>query len=181
VKNPIETPISAEQIPIGSVANTHGLRGELYVHLLTTLDFKDLPALKILRVGDTDYDVLASRAHKGGFLARLQGVDTIEKAQDLRGSRVSIATAAFPKSKDFFLFEVLHYTVLDEAGNSCGVITGFETDGLQDRAILKDENLEYRIPFLQRLIKSRDDGSKTLVMQLAEGLRELNVEVANEI
>lgn len=175
-------------IPIGKIVKPHGLRGEMYVHLPASLNFKDLPKFAVLGLKDksgerTVFEVKTARPHKDGFLLVLNGVDTIEKAEIYRGHLVDAMPTQFVAAEqkktdqNFYLFEVLGYTVLDTSGRTVGAIKEFDTSGPQDKAVLTAHGNDFLVPFVKAIIVSRDDIAKQLIMDLPEGLAELNLEV----
>lgn len=182
-----------KEIVIGTVGKPHGLKGEIYVHLMASVDYLALPKFSQLYIGSEVFEVASKRPHKQGFLVFLKGIDIIEKAEPLKGKPVTLqrqqfmnsasevrqpsaetSTAAAKDEKDFYLFEVLGYQVLDLDQLLLGTIQSFETTDLQDRAVLAIENDTYTVPFVKKLIVARNDQEKTLVMALPQGLRELN-------
>ena len=76
-------------IEAGEIVNTHGVRGE--VKMLTWLESpQDMCGFSQCRIGKQDYVILSCRVQNTCNLMRLEGVDTMEKAQALRGKTVEI-------------------------------------------------------------------------------------------
>ena len=68
----------------GEIVNTHGVRGELKV--MPFVEFKKLSKqVKSLDIGKKSYNIAAVREHKGMILLTLEGIDTMDKAEALRG------------------------------------------------------------------------------------------------
>ena len=70
----------------GRIVRTHGVRGELVLECWA--DSPEFVAgVKHLYFdgGKTDAGVVSSRVHKGRLLLKLQGVDTVEQGDALRG------------------------------------------------------------------------------------------------
>ena len=73
-----------QYVDAGEIVTTHGVRGE--VKVLTWLDSPELLCeFDRCRIGGKDYTMESVRVQKTCNLVKLQGVDTMEAAQALRG------------------------------------------------------------------------------------------------
>jgi 16S rRNA processing protein RimM len=101
-RRPLAAAGSAEDVrwvPLGYIAGTHGLRGDLRVkqhnpdsELLFELDEVALRHDGVVHV----HEVSGVRGAGKGLLLHLVGVDSIEAAERLRGAEVCIPRAALP-------------------------------------------------------------------------------------
>jgi 16S rRNA processing protein RimM len=114
-------------IALGIVMGTHGVRGELRVklhnpesELLFDLDALQLRAAGVLR----EYAVEQVRAGGKGVLLRLGGVDTIERAQALRGAEVCVARSQLPALPDgeFYHCDLEGLMLVDASGATQGKV-----------------------------------------------------------
>ena len=76
-----------EFLEAGEIVSTHGVRGEMKI--LPWADGPDfLLDFKRVRVGGVDYKIESCRIQKTCNLLKLQGIDTMEDAQAMRGRTV---------------------------------------------------------------------------------------------
>ena len=81
-----------EFLDCGQIVNTHGVRGE--VRIVPWADSPEfLCQFSTLYLDGAPRRVMSSRVHKGSVIARLDGVDTVEKAMLLRDKTVQIRRA----------------------------------------------------------------------------------------
>jgi 16S rRNA processing protein RimM len=121
------SPANERWIALGVVMGTHGVRGELRVklhnpesELLFELDAVQLKAAKDLR----PYRVQEVRPGGKGVLVRLEGVDTVERAQALRGAEVCVARSQLPALPDgeFYHCDLEGLKLVDASGAAQGTI-----------------------------------------------------------
>ena len=87
------------RLVVGRVLRPHGIRGELAVEVLSDAPDRFSPGAE-LGAGDPDgqgplrpVTVTAARLHLGRLLARLEGVEDRDAAEELRGVLLSIPMA----------------------------------------------------------------------------------------
>lgn len=112
-------------IPVGKIANTHGIRGEIRV-----LPHDGNPAFltrfHTLYLDGQPVAVEAARVHKGCALLKLAGVDDMDAAAALKGREISIARADAPDIP-FFDAELIGMEAYDAAtGEPLGTLTKVE-------------------------------------------------------
>ena len=84
----------------GEIVTTHGVRGEMKV--LPWADGPDfLCDFNRVRIDGTEYKVESCRIQKTCNLLKVQGVDTVEAAQTLRGKTVEVYREDAPKDLIF--------------------------------------------------------------------------------
>lgn len=151
----------------GEIVTTHGVRGEMKV--LPWSDGPDfLMDFKRVRIAGVDYTVQDCRIQKTCNLLKLQGVDTIEAAQLLRGKTVEVYREDAPKDM-IFVAELIGTKVyadddyigdvtdvLDYPGNKVYVVNGEHT---------------YMIPAVSAFVLSTDVEAGTMNVKLIEGMR----------
>ena len=151
----------------GEIVTTHGVRGEMKI--LPWADGPDfLLDFKRVRIGGAEYKVESCRIQKTCNLLKLQGVDTMEAAQALRGKTVEIFRQDAPKEL-IFAAELVDMEVfadgemigkvkevLDYPGNKVYVVKGQYT---------------YMIPAVKQFILSTDLEKNEMQVKIIEGMR----------
>lgn len=155
-------------IEAGEIVTTHGVRGE--VKLLPWMDCaEDLLGMKRCRIQGKTIAIHSVRVQKGCCLLKLEGVDTVEAGQALRGRTVELYREDLPADTIFVseLIGVMVYAkeeligkvedVLDYPGNKVYVVRG--------------ESGEYMIPAVKEFILSTDIANNRMEVKLLEGMR----------
>jgi len=105
-------------IPLGEIAGTHGVRGEIKVRpAADSAEF--LLRYKRFFVNGAKFDAQSARVHKGAVLIKLSGVDTLDAAAALRGAALCAARGDAPLPEGtFFVADVIGFTAIDDAGGA---------------------------------------------------------------
>lgn len=151
----------------GQIVSTHGVRGEMKV-----LPWSDGPEFltdfKRVRIGGATYPVTSCRIQKTCNLLKLEGIDTVEDAQALRGKTVEVYREDAPRGM-IFVAELIGMDVV-----SSGEVLGKLTDVLDYPGnkvyIVKGEH-EYMIPAVSRFVQSVDMDAGVIHVQIIEGMR----------
>ena len=99
----------------GKIVSTHGIAGEVRVQPWCDSP-QDLEGIRTLYFdrGATPVGVLRARAHKNVVLLKLEGVDTVEAAQALRGRVLWAAREDIPLEEgEYFVQDLLGMEVFD--------------------------------------------------------------------
>lgn len=154
-------------IEAGEIVNTHGVRGE--VKLLPWLDSPEsMCAFHRCRIGKQDYSVLSCRVQNTCNLMRLDGVDTMEKAQALRGKTVEIYREDVEDGV-IFAAELIGMQVYSQ-GNLIGELTQVLDYPGNQVYVVKGER-EYMIPAVKAFILSTDLEKNEMQVTLLEGMQ----------
>ena len=150
----------------GEIVTTHGIRGEVKV-----LPWEDGPDFLCdfsrVRIGGKEYKVESCRVQKTCNLLKIEGIDTVEQAQTLRGKTVEIYREDAP-SELIFAAELIGMEVfadddkvgqitdvLDYPGNKVYVVTGEHT---------------YMIPAVKAFVLDTDMENNRMQVHLIEGM-----------
>lgn len=114
--------------------------------------------------------------HKDGAVLKLSGIDRRDWAECLRGSYVYLPKDLLVSApgEELRLFEILGFEAeIAEGGNtpSLGKVTGFESNGAQDLALvqLTDSGLELPVPLVSNFIFRIDFEQKRIQFQVPPG------------
>ena len=156
-----------EFVEAGEIVNTHGVRGE--VKVLCWLDDPEmLCEFDRCRINGKEYTMEQVRVQKTCNLVKLNGIDTVEAAQMLRGKTVELYREDIDDEVIFAaeLIGVEVYAegkligkikeVLDYPGNSVYVVKG---------------EYEYMIPAVKQFILSTDMDGNRMEVKLIQGMR----------
>ena len=154
-------------IEAGEIVTTHGVRGE--VKVLCWLDDPEmLCEFDRCRIAGKEYAMEQVRVQKTCNLIKLQGVDTMEAAQAMRGKKIELYREDID-DEVIFASELMGMEVyadgkrigkivdvLDYPGNSVYVVKGA---------------YEYMIPAVKQFILSTDMEKNEMQVRLIEGMR----------
>ena len=152
----------------GEIVTTHGVRGEMKV-----LPWADGPeflcSFSRVRIDGRTYAVESCRIQKTCNLLKLEGVDSVEAAQAMRGKTVEIFRCDAPEDT-LFVAELIGMEVfchgellgtvkdvLDYPGNKVYVIGG--------------DKGEYMIPAVKQFVLDTDMEHNRLHVHIIEGMR----------
>lgn len=145
----------------GKIVRTHGVRGELCLE-----PWADSPEF-LLGVKEFYFDpqgqrpagLLGSRPHKGRLLIRLQGVDTVEQGDALRGRVLYLNRddVKLPEGR-FFLEDLIGLCAIDgDTGREYGVIAQIIPAPANNVYRIRDgEGRDYLFPAVEHMIKRTD-------------------------
>ena len=155
-----------EFLEAGEIVSTHGVRGEMKV--LPWADGPDfLCEFDRVRIAGKDYNVESCRVQKTCNLLKIEGVDTMEAAQTMRGKTVEIYRCDAPKGL-IFAAELMGMTVLCD-GKEIGKITDVLDYPGNKVYVVKGEK-EYMIPAVKAFIQDTDMEKEIMQVRLIEGM-----------
>ena len=155
-----------EFLEAGEIVSTHGVRGEMKV--LPWADGPDfLCEFDRVRIAGKDYPVESCRVQKTCNLLKIEGVDTMEAAQAMRGKTVEIYHCDAPEGL-IFAAELMGMTVLCE-GEEIGKITDV-LDYPGNKVYVVKGQKEYMIPAVKAFILDTDMEKEIMQVRLIEGM-----------
>ena len=153
-------------IDAGQIVTTHGVRGEAKV--LTWLDCPEmLCEFERCRIDGKEYKIENCRVQKTCNLLKLQGIDTMEAAQAMRGKTVQLYREDI-SADVIFGDELLDVEVFCE-DKKIGKIT--EVLDYPGNAVYVINKGEYMIPAVKEFVLSTDIDKNQMHVKLIEGMR----------
>lgn len=155
----------------GEIVTTHGVRGEMKV-----LPWADCPDFLCdfhrVRIDGMEYKVENCRVQKSCNLLKIQGVDTMEAAQSMRGKVVEIFRCDAPKDLIFAaeLIGVRVYSGEEEIGMLTDVL-----DYPGNKVYVVKGEKEYMIPAVKAFVLNTDVDAGIMQVHLIEGM-EINAD-----
>lgn len=165
---------------VGKVKDAHGLRGELYVLIFSG----EVPWAKKLKsfelrspkTGEAvTFDVEKMKPFKQGLILKPTTMADRNAAEAVKGYEFYIPADIFVSKpgETIFLNEILEFMVKNVAQENIGPIKGFSSNGAQDLLVIETSKGKAEIPFVEAFIKKIDFKHKTVVMDLPEGLLDI--------
>ncbi len=156
-----------QYLQAGEIVTTHGVRGEMKV--LPWADGPDfLLDFKRVRIMDAEYKVESCRVQKSCNLLKVQGIDTVEAAQAMRGKIVEICRSDAPDDI-IFAVELIDMDVFAE-----GVYLGKIKEVLDypgNKVYVVQGEHSYMIPAVKQFILSTDLQKNEMQVRIIEGMR----------
>ena len=158
-----------EYVEAGRIVNTHGVSGEVKIEVW--LDSPEyFRTFKRLYLGGEERKILSARTHKSFVIARLEGVNDLNAAMALKGRTVEILRAdAHLKDGEFFVQDILGFTVVDEQGNEIGRLVDAEETPASMLYVVRGER-EHLIPAVKEFILNIDAEREEIRVHLLEGM-----------
>lgn len=153
-------------IEAGEIVNTHGVRGE--IKMLPWLDSpEDMRGFTRCRIGGKDYAITACRVQNTCDLLKLEGVDTVEAAQALRGKTVTLYREDMDEDV-IFAGDLIGMEVFSQAERIGELTQVLDYPGNQVY-VVKGEK-EYMLPAVKEFILSTDLDGNRMEVKLLEGM-----------
>jgi 16S rRNA processing protein RimM len=165
----------AELVSIGRVVKPQGRKGEVLVEPLTDRPDR-FPALRAAYVpaahgGSRVVEVESVWPHKGRFVLKLAGVDTIDAAEGYRGLELRIGEeelAALPAGS-YYHHQLKGLRVLDADGRSLGVAADLmETGGAAPVLVVRGPGGETLVPLAEGFVRDVDLAGGRIVVAVPE-------------
>ena len=154
-------------IEAGEIVNVHGLHGE--VKVLCWLDDPEmLCEFDRCRIAGKEYEMEQVRVQKTCNLVKLQGIDTVEAAQLLRGKTMELYREDIDEEV-IFAAELIGVEVFSE-GQKIGKITEVLDYPGNSVYVVKGQ-YEYMIPAVKHFILETNMEANTMQVKLIEGMR----------
>ncbi len=168
-------------IEVGYVSKTHGLSGNLEV--VVTVDWLDELGVDFIFI-EIDgcfipFYIAEERSKNSGRLLKLDNIDSKEEAEHLVGSTVYVSRDDFDEDElaEAEGVDYTGYTIYNADGSRVGVIEYVDYDTENVLFCLEEKDsagYQIMIPAVDDFIIEIDDDKQTIVMNIPDGLLELN-------
>ena len=167
------------RVVLAEIFRPRGLRGELIARSLTDIPGR-LESLKRAHVQlasgvDRDVELAEVWQHKGDWVLKFAGIDTMDAADEFRGADLWVPVserAALPDG-DFYQSDLTGCQVVDRSnGRAIGVVEGWQQYGGPPLMEVKVDGREVLIPFVSSECQI-DLGAKVIRMDLLDGILDL--------
>lgn len=164
-----------DYLEIGEIVGTHGVRGELRLYpWCDSPEFvKKFKTLYWDGQGSESVSVLSCRPHGGLALLVLEGIESVEQAQALRGRILYMkrSDAKLPKGS-YFLQELFGCRVIDadKPQLEYGVLSDVSKTGANDVWHIKKDDKEYLLPAIKQVVASVDIEANIVKIRPMKGI-----------
>lgn len=165
---------TAAFVPLGRVARTHGLHGEVSVVLTADFPVERLEGLRVWFVPPPalvrSARVQSVRPGPKGPLFLFEGVTGLSEAEELRGTTVLARAADVPEIEE--VFDPVGLSVTDEDRGLLGEVVDVIMTGANDVWVVEGPRGQVLIPIIDDVMREVDEGSGTARVRLLPGLIE---------
>ena len=154
-------------VEAGEIVSTHGLKGEMKV-----LPWVDSPEILCefdrVRISGKEYKIELCRVQKSCNLLKVEGIDSVEAAQLMRGKTLQLYREDID-DEVIFAAELIGVEVFAQ-GEKLGAITDVLDYPGNAVYVVKGEH-EYMIPAVKQFILSTDVDANRMEVNIIEGMR----------
>lgn len=176
----MSAPVIDQRVVVAEILRERGNIGEVVARSVSDVPgrMESLRNAQLRLPDGTDRAVTIESAwlHGENWVLKFAGVDSIDAAKCLRGSNLWIRRderGALPEGQ-YFQSDLLGCKVVDEKdGRVLGVVEGFEQYGGPLLLDVKCEGREVLIPFVPAICVAVDLGTRSISVDLPEGLLDL--------
>ena len=172
----------SEKIKIGKIVNVHGLNGEVKVYNYSD-SIEIYQRMKAMYFGERLIEIRGVREQKGMVLLKLEGIDSRDGAERMRGTEVFVTEEDLPELpegqyyvRDLIGMEVMLAEDCDgyKAGRSLGIVTDVIQNTAQDIfQVEADDGKKVLIPKVDEFVTDINKGERVITVKLIEGLLEI--------
>ena len=161
---------------MGKIIKPHGILGEVKVKLFNSKS-------KTLKVGQTIWILDSMNKSSSYIIERLsllsekskikfRDIDDRNAAELIRNSILSVSRNDFPELgiDEFYLIDLIGYSVLDQNGVNIGIISDIMENPANEIIVITNNNKEYLIPFINEFVKFFDHLKKEIMINVIDGL-----------
>ena len=163
-------------LEIGQIVNTFGIKGMVKVKPFTD-DIKRFDKLETIYIEQQkvkkEYQIEEVKYHKNMVLIKFKGIDTIEKAEELRQNYILIDRDKEEPLEEgvYYIVDLIGLEVYTDEGIFLGKVDDIFNTGSNDVYVVKDElGKEILLPGIQEVLKNIDLEGKKITVHLIPGL-----------
>jgi 16S rRNA processing protein RimM len=163
-----------EMVAIGRVVKPQGRKGEVLIAPLSDRPdrFPSLRRAYHAAPGGAAREIRVTSCwpHKGRFVLKLEGVDSIDDAERYRGLELRIPESDLPALPEgsYYHYQLLGLRVQDEGGVTLGTVREIMTAGAAPVLVVRGAGDELLIPLAEAFVKRVDVAGGVLVAEAPE-------------
>jgi len=164
-------------IPFGRVLKAHGLSGEVKIFPFSR-EFHNLSRLKrvfIQKKQDerpSEFKIIRRGFYKGSAVVKLQGIDSMDAAEGLRGCLVMVDTSDLlePEENEYYWFQLIGLEVYTTNEIYMGRVESLMDRVSQSLLVVKKGKKEFLIPMVDSIVKEINLKDSRIVISPIKGL-----------
>ncbi len=165
-------------IVIGRIVRYQGNQGHLRVVPMTDNTRRFFNLDKVIlesREGNRLLEVEEVREHKGFIVLKLEGIDSLAEAEDVRDSFLSIPEKELPElpADNYYIYQLKGMKVVTDTGRELGELREIRTDTGTDVFIVSGDDKDYQIPAAREIILNIDQDKSIITVKPVPGLLDL--------
>jgi 16S rRNA processing protein RimM len=163
-------------LPVGKIVGTHGVKGYLKAVCYAESPNFFASGKKLVLTRERQpvgtFRVVSARPHKRVILLALDGIGSIEAAEEWMGCHLCVDKASLPKPEDgsYYWHQIIGLEVLTLGHRSIGRVEGIFPTGSNDVYVVRDGKKEVLIPAIDSVVVDIDLKTGVLRVDLPEGL-----------
>lgn len=168
-----------DRVVIAEVLRPRGNRGEVWVRSQTDvpgrLEHLKSATVQLANGTDVPVEIAAAWRHKGDWVLKFAGVDSIDAAECFRGADLCLPFTERGRlaEGDFFEWDLIGCDVVDSATSErVGRVEGWQRHGAAPLMQVRNGDREVLIPFVSALSEV-DLAGRTIRVEIPEGLLDL--------
>ena len=161
-------------IKIGTIINTHALKGECKINLITDEPKERFKKGNVVFLKDgSKLEVKSFRTQKGFGYCFFEGIDSIEKAEALKTKDLFVNKEDLPELSDdtFYYHELMGCTVFNEEDEELGEVTDILETGANLVLRVSKDGSSFLLPFVDAFVTVVDVENKEIEIKEMAGLR----------
>jgi 16S rRNA processing protein RimM len=163
-----------EKVCIGEISNVHGIKGQVLVRSFAenVEMFTDGTELTD-KSGNNTFTFTKFAPHKNSFLATLEGIETREAAEEIKGTKIYIDRDALPETQEdeAYYVDLIGLNVIED-GQAIGGVIAVQNFGASDLLEIKrDGARNIYLPYTDKTILKIDGDD--IHVRFPGGLKEL--------
>ncbi len=155
-------------IPIGEIVGVFGLQGAVKVRPLTDwVDQRFRPGREVFLLGHA-IKIRSVSDHRGQLRVYLEGIDTIDQAERLRGVEVTIPESDRPRleANEYLVRQLVGLKVIDKRRGDIGEVLAVQQGAAQDVIVIPGA----RFPAVSAFVKRVSIEEGVMEVDLIQGL-----------
>jgi 16S rRNA processing protein RimM len=168
---------------VGYVVKTHGLKGEVGVHLDVDnpAEYQDVEGFLLEKNGELiPYFVEAISILKDKAIIKFEEVNHIDEAKLLVKKTLYLAEDQLDDLDEgqFYYHQIIGYQIVDQNLGVLGIVKDVYDVPPQDLIAMDYQGVEVLIPVSEEHVKTADHSNKTLFVNLPDGLIDVYLDKA---
>ena len=159
-----------QHIVIGKIVAPHGVRGEFRIMPQTDHPERYAKLKKITLDNGREFTVVSLRQHKNVYLMKVEGIDTMNDAETLRGRTIVLRPELPPLPEgQFYVRDILGFAAVTPEGEPIGTLKDVYSPGSTDVFVIAPpEGEDILVAAIADNIRKIDWEKKEIVVVLPE-------------